>query len=427
MTMFCPDEERLSAWVDRELPPADDESVSTHLAACEVCRRAVTIAFLVDRESPQSLSEEGQHRLFETVQGALAEPPRCVSDERLAAWLHDGLGPLDRASVTDHLAECDDCRRAAALTRLSNTEPVSALGALQEERALKVVLRSAGRDAFFSFWRVVAASFLVAIAVTYVAVQWSGPPKSAPVTAATPPGDSRSPDAMHYNSGSRPPPDLSVSSPNIVEPVKRPDPAPYKPEEATAPARFQSISVFESEGLSSTAPGRLSYSEVLRSKGVASVNVEGRALVVLDDAAEARLAYAADAGAYVVEIARGRIFIDTAGADQSWEIRGLDRTVTLRSFRGRAAAEAEGGGLRVRILRGVADVGPRRIEAGRGVDVQPNSSVVHEDQQASCAALAERYGNIRPRTLLVLRGAAGTTSNVGPWRYTSRSKKAEPL
>jgi predicted anti-sigma-YlaC factor YlaD len=180
MTMFCPDEESLSAWVDRGLPPAEDESVSTHLAACEVCRRAVTIAFLVDRESPQSLSDEGQHRLFETVQGALAQPSRCVSDERLAAWLHDGLAPLDRAAVTDHLAECDDCRRAAALTRLSNSEPVSALGALQEEKALKIVLRSAGRDAFFSFWRVVAASFLVAIAATYVAIQWSGPPASVP-------------------------------------------------------------------------------------------------------------------------------------------------------------------------------------------------------------------------------------------------------
>ncbi|HZN61725.1 MAG TPA: zf-HC2 domain-containing protein [Planctomycetota bacterium] len=428
MTMFCPDEERLSAWVDRELPPADDESVSTHLAACEVCRRAVTIAFLVDRESPQSLSEEGQHRLFETVQGALAEPPHCVSDERLAAWLHDGLGPLDRASVTDHLAECDDCRRAAALTRLSNTEPVSALGALQEERALKVVLRSAGRDAFFSFWRVVAASFLVAIAVTYVAVQWSGPPRIPPTTATNPPGDGRSPGAMHYDSGA-PTPDLSatIASPNIPVSVKGPELAPGKPEEAPAPARFQAISVFESEGLPSAAPGRLSYSEVLRSKGVASVNVEGRALVVLDNASEARLAYAADAGAYVVEIARGRVFIDTAGADQSWEVRGQDRTVTLRSFRGRAAAEVEAGGLRVRILRGVADVGPRRIDAGRGVDVQPNSSVVEEDQQASCAALAERYGIIRPRTLLVLRAAAGTTSNDGPWRYTSRSRKAEPL
>src|SRR5687768_11132730 len=119
MTMFCPDEERLSAWVDRGLTPGEDETISTHLAACEECRRAVTIAFLVDRESPESITDEGQHRLFQTVQGALVQPSRCVSDEELAAWLHDGLATTERSEVTDHLAGCDDCRRTAALARLS--------------------------------------------------------------------------------------------------------------------------------------------------------------------------------------------------------------------------------------------------------------------------------------------------------------------
>src|SRR5688572_17637094 len=138
MTMFCPDEERLSAWVDRGLTPVDDESVSTHLAACEGCRRAVTIAFLVHRESPEALTDEGQRRLFQTVQGALATPSNCVSDEDLAAWLHDGLTPADRSRVTDHLADCEDCRRAAALARMSNAEPVSALGATQQARALNL-------------------------------------------------------------------------------------------------------------------------------------------------------------------------------------------------------------------------------------------------------------------------------------------------
>src|SRR5687768_10650087 len=144
MTMFCPDEERLSAWVDRGLTRGEDDTVSTHLAACEDCRRAVTIAFLVDRESPEALSDEGQSRTYLTVQGALAEPSQCVSDENLAAWLHDGLAPIDRSRVTEHLAECEDCRRVAALTRMSNSEPVSALAPMQETRALNLALRSAG-------------------------------------------------------------------------------------------------------------------------------------------------------------------------------------------------------------------------------------------------------------------------------------------
>jgi hypothetical protein len=193
------------------------------------------------------------------------------------------------------------------------------------------------------------------------------------------------------------------------------------------PARYQQVPTFESEGLSMSAPGRLSYADVLRSSGVAWINVEGRALVVLDEASEARVAYAADAGAYVVEISKGCVFVDTAGAQLSWEIRRGDRVVTLRSFRGRAAAETDGKELKVHVLRGVADVGPNKVESGRAVDVRPDSSVAFEENTAECDTLAKRYGEIRPRTLLVLRAAAGATSDEGPWRFVSRSRVAEPL
>jgi hypothetical protein len=231
---------------------------------------------------------------------------------------------------------------------------------------------------------------------------------------------------VHTDSGDSPA--ATLTSPNIRPREKNPDPAPEKPvEESPSPARFQSISVYESEGLASSAPGRLSYSQVLRSKAWAWVNIEGRALVVLDESAEARLAYAADAGAYVVEVARGRLFIDTAGGEQSWEFRRDDRTVTLRAFRGRASVETDKGSLVVKILRGAAEVGPHRLEAGLAVEVEPNSSVTLGDRLESCASLAERFAFIRPRTLLVLRAAAGTSSNDGPWRYVSPSRKAEPL
>lgn len=427
MTMFCPDEERLSAWVDRGLTPADDEAISQHLAACEECRRAVTIAFLADRESPGALSDEGQHRLYQTVQGALAQPSRCVSDERLAAWLHDGLVPVERAEVTDHLAECDDCRRTAALSRLCNAEPVSALGAAQETKALNLVLRSAGRDAIFSFWRVAAASVLVAIAATYVAIQWTGLPAVAPATASAPSGEGNRSEAFHLAG----PADANPAT-TLVPPVGAPSKplanAPERaPEQPPAPARFKALPVFEAEGLSSAGPHRLSYSDVLKPKTVASVNVEGRALAVLDAGSESRLAYASDAEAYVVDVSAGRVFIDTAGSVQSWEIRRGDRSVTLRAFRGRASAEAVGSGLRVNLLSGAAEVGPNLLEAGRGVDVRSDSSVSLEDQSQACAVLAQRYGEIRPRTLLVLRAAAGVASADGPWQFTSPSKTARPL
>src|SRR5688572_7969166 len=301
MTMFCPDEERLSAWVDRGLTPTDDEAISTHLAQCESCRRAVTLAFLVDRESPDTLTEEGETRILHAVQGALAESSRCVTDEQLAAWLHDGLGPPERAKVTEHMAECDDCRRVAALTRLSNTEPVSALAPAQEEKAQKIVLRSAGRDAFFSFWRVAAASVLVAIAATYVAIHWMDTPEgpNAPALASK---ESANPVAVE--AGGKGTDRYTVGSPRTVETHRRPTPVPVSAEPVIpVPARFQQLSVFEST-LELAASGRLSYAEVLKPKGNAWINIEGRAVVVLDDGAEARVAYASDTGAYFVGLAR---------------------------------------------------------------------------------------------------------------------------
>jgi anti-sigma factor RsiW len=426
MTMFCPDEERLSAWVDRGLPPVDDEAISQHLASCEECRRAVTIAFLVDRESPEALSDDHQHRLFQTVQGALARPSQCVTDERLAAWLHDGLVPAERAEVTDHLAECDDCRRTAALSRLSNSEPVSALGEEQEKRALNLVLRSAGRDAIFTFWRVAAASLLVAIAATYIAIQWTGLPSGAPATAAAPAAEGNRPGAFHLPTTDADPATTVV--PPVGVPEKRFPEAPRPLATVSSPARFKCVPVLEAEGLSSPGPQRISYADVLKPKGVASVNIEGRALVVLDEKSESRLAYdASEAEAYIVDVAAGRVFIDTAGSIQSWEVRRGDRSVTLRSFRGRACAETDGKDLRVRLLKGVAEVGPSLVDAGRCVDVSAESSVTVEEQPRACDVLSQRYAEIRPRTLLVLRAAAGVDSADGPWQYSSPSRTAQPL
>jgi hypothetical protein len=166
---------------------------------------------------------------------------------------------------------------------------------------------------------------------------------------------------------------------------------------------------------------------VLRPKGVASINVEGRALVVLDEGTEARVARTADAGSYVVELLKGRAFIDTAGSEQKWEIRRPDRSVTLMQFRGRAAAAVEASGLRVDLLRGSFDVGSDHLEMGRGLDVRDDSSVGVGDRAQACDALLKRYGEIRPRPLLVLQALAGQSCNDGPWQYSSPSREAQPV
>lgn len=185
MTGFCPDEEALSLWIERKLPEAEDHGIARHLAACDGCRRAVTLAVLSVNDAAASLAPAGEERLLRAVEGALARPAWCPPEDSLGAWLADRLAPADREAVSAHLASCDECRRTAALTRLAKESPVAALSAAQEQAALRIVLGHAQRAAVFTAGRLVAAAAVVAVAVTYLAVQWNaGVPASSGGSAA---------------------------------------------------------------------------------------------------------------------------------------------------------------------------------------------------------------------------------------------------
>lgn len=192
MTGFCPDEEALSLWIERKLPEGEDHGIARHLAACDGCRRAVTLAVLSVNDGPASLAPGGEERLLRAVEGALARPAWCPPEDSLGAWLADRLNPADREAVSAHLAWCDECRRTAALTRLAKESPVSALSPAQEQAALRIVLGHAQRAAVFTAGRLAAAAAVVAVAVTYLAVQWNAGTASAPGdTASRQPTDRR--------------------------------------------------------------------------------------------------------------------------------------------------------------------------------------------------------------------------------------------
>jgi len=419
-------------WVERGLPPPDEEAVSVHLAACDDCRRAATIAFLSSREAPASLGSEGERQVLLAVQGALARPSSCLSENLLAAWLQDGLPVEGRAKVTEHLAGCDECRRAMALARMSGAEPVSALSQVQERRAIALVLKTASREAFFSFSRVAAAAILVGIAATYLSTQWTARPPTREISTVAGPSDETMLRVDPARPSSPSPPDKKApegKGPDAEPvPVERPTPESKPGDPAPeSPSRFAPVAVHDWEGEApAPADGRIAIGDLVKADRVTSMNLEGRAQVVLDGGCEARLASAPADSSLVYEASGGRGFIDTVGSQQRWEIRKGARVMILDRFRGRAAVMADGEDLRVLILRGGAEIGADRFEAGCSLLAEAEGGVGVKPGGDEIENLSGRYDAIRPKSFLVFRGAAGATSMRAPWKFSSPGRVAAP-
>ena len=65
---------------------------------------------------------------------------KCISAIHLARWIEGTLGDADQESVTLHLSNCDDCRRAVGLALVAEEAPGVALTPVEHARALATVL-----------------------------------------------------------------------------------------------------------------------------------------------------------------------------------------------------------------------------------------------------------------------------------------------
>ena len=85
----CPDEETIAAFVARELPPAERESVQEHCQACSACQETVSHLVRAFSPGPPSVTEPGGAEL-----GAGTELPRGAEIGRYLV-----LEPLGQGAV----------------------------------------------------------------------------------------------------------------------------------------------------------------------------------------------------------------------------------------------------------------------------------------------------------------------------------------
>ncbi len=68
----------------------------------------------------------------------------CPDDNALARWLEGAVEPVSKPEITEHLASCDDCRRAVALAWLTVSESTPGLSSESEQSARAVVSGGSG-------------------------------------------------------------------------------------------------------------------------------------------------------------------------------------------------------------------------------------------------------------------------------------------
>ncbi|MBI2932929.1 MAG: zf-HC2 domain-containing protein [Planctomycetes bacterium] len=355
----CPDEHHLACWVDGTLDAHARAVTNNHLAACDRCRRAVALADLSLHEPPADVAS----RVRRAARGVVVVSTECPSEERLTRFVCGPLDPAERSTVVAHLASCDRCRRAAAMVSLTRTEPVHGLTPAQERAALDAVLgrrrRPIGRAV------ATAAALLVTITASYFGLR------------ATPPAE---------ETASPPQPDeLKVMH--------------VRPSESSA------------SFLTDTQVPRL-----LSTPNGAAFNVEGHALLMLDRRTEASVAATASGFAFVLEINRGRAFINTVGNPQTWDIRHGERRLSIPVAQGRFAVEVEAGSLSLIVLSGEATVLDEKLTQGCGASLSAEGLLSRPKADSSTRrAATARASELQPKEMVVFRaGFAEAVDDGGP-------------
>ena len=385
-------------------------------------------------------------------------PESCPDPETVARWLEGNLPEEEGVRLAAHLADCDGCRRAAALAATMGPVPQASL----DEGLLKRVVTSS-RQPRARRWMHWAAALLGA-AAGLLWIAWPrergreeysprvARPPALPVPVPPPSAGlpTPKPEVREEATVPPPPPPVPLPGPVVEPPAPReaeeprgemaPKPAAPAPREGPEPPKEPEPPREEAPvpGPRPESPGRTTTdpSEVFAAvfavdpkgdlwirrgpgepapagafedmdratflsarDGAAGFTLEGRATVVLERGAEAVFCYFKPEQAYAVDLLRGLVMIDTEGAPQNWRASCGEATLRFPSLDGRMAIEARGGGMLSALLlqgRGGFRAGPRAgtLEVGREMVVSPEGRF--SSRRAETRSQSRRFAELRP-------------------------------
>jgi ferric-dicitrate binding protein FerR (iron transport regulator) len=367
----------------------------------------------------------------------------CPAAETLALYLEGGLSPEERGRVTSHLADCDDCRRAVALT--SSLEAAPAPSAVNEVLLQRVVTASRRRRITPLAVAAAAAFLVVGIGFSLISTSQKDPaPKvaatpveaPAPVVAVLPP----------------PPPKPPAPSPDPAPEVKQPAPAPVAvaPKEAPKPATeapkpepktepkvepkpdpvvvappapapapaverkdLDPVMVVDATGdlwlrrdeneSKAGAFERAAWKDRLTARaGAASFSLEARASVMLEKGSDAAISKVRSDDSYSLALGQGLVMLDTEGSSQKWRIAFGGSELDFSNLNGRLSVESKGGQMSAMLLEGSADLKigamAKKATVGQEVVLSKEGQVV--EQKGEALKKMARFDELRPKLFM---------------------------
>lgn len=377
MGEFCPGPEALAGWLEQSLSAAERARVTAHLAACDECRRAVTIASTVQ---PPPQGEVDELLLQRVVSAARRRP--------LAAWVAVAAAALLAAGIFFWVARPNPTPDPSPAPGIVVTPPAPRPPLTRTETPPNPPLP------------------VPPAPETPLVVPTPEPLAPKPEVKPEPPREEPKKPVLVRE---EPKPESPREEP--VPPVVKTPPGLTKTDLSTV---FAPVFVIDPSGdLWLNRPGsdparvgryeQVGYTDTLSARDAAGAfALEGKATMALEKGASAAVSWKRSDNAYALTLTQGTVMVDTEGAEQKWQVSRGIQEVTFANLNGRFVVEQSGEKLAAVMLAGRADVKvgslTRRLESGREMVLSGDGKPAERAAQPKKYA---RLAQLRPRDVTV--------------------------
>jgi hypothetical protein len=409
----------------------------------------------------------------------------CPDVLTLAGWIEGTLSPDDRSRTAAHLAACDDCRRAVALSSTLEAPPAEAP---VNEILLSKVVASSRRRRVVPF--AAAAAAVLAVAVGFAVFPRNTPPPAPTYTIDTknvqPPEDPKvavvttTPEAPKLPVAPKPDPStlplLPEEKPGLVkktdppvpplptEEVKKPvsptvvEPTPVPPAVVpppvlakeivprTPPADVKTLSpVFvldpagdlwlkrdESEAKAGTME-KAAWKDLFAAKNsAASFTLEARTSVMLEKGSEAAFSHLKSDDTYSLALDQGLVMLDTEGSSQKWQISFPNKgKLSFSNLNGRLAVESRGDRMSALLLDGSAEMKfgalAKKAQIGEEIVLPAKDGEQVVEKKVQTQRILARLDELKPKTFTAFAATFDEKSDEAqPYIYGIVTGKRSP-
>ncbi len=393
---LCPGPGALAGWLEQSLPAPERARVTAHLASCDECRRAVTIASAIEPPAPGRVDELLLQRV---VQASRRRP--------VAPWIAAAAAAILVAGVAFWIVRPQHDEEPVA-SEIFAPKPTAVTPAPPPNNQPEIK---------------------------------TAPESPVPPVPETPaPAPFKKPDPAPIEPSKEEPrkPVVAVEDSKTTPALPKEDPAPPRRTpgvtEADLSGKFASVYVgdpagdlwINRDGGEPVRVGRydqIGYRDTLSARDTpAAFALEGKATLALEKGASATVAWQRIDQAYALDLlSPGRVMVDTEGAEQKWEVSRANTHVTFFKLNGRFVLEPRGDQLSTVLLNGRCDLkvgtSTREVDArkeAREVVVAPDGKL---SEKAADPKKYARLGELRP-ALYTIFSATFEKDEVRAFPYT---------